>query len=253
VEITCPSGLRGNIRSWKVRDEEIYTDQKYHRAGTVLTEICKASFVEVLDQGPYKAPLDWDKVLAGDRLYIIMQARILSYGPHYDFRTQCDNSSCKEAIEWSLNLNDLDVTPLDPESRRKVREDAPFVTLCDGKTVKYRLLRGEDDRFAATYKGKSVADNVNTRFVRRILEVEGVVKDPIKIKEWLKNLDGAVGDQLRDELESVDCGYNTQFEIVCQACGFQQMVILPLGATFFSNRKMFRQGRETVQEKNSDG
>jgi len=79
--ITCPSGLSGRIRGLKVREERILADRKLAKAGAQLDELLMSCWLETLDPGPYEEPLDWSKVLQGDRFFVLLMIRVLYYGP----------------------------------------------------------------------------------------------------------------------------------------------------------------------------
>jgi hypothetical protein len=105
--ITCPSGLTGRIRGMKAREERILADRKLARSGAQLEQILAACWEETLAPGPYDfgdQPIDWSKVLQGDRFFTLLQVRVLSYGPEYAFSVPCENRSCRARIEWEVDL-----------------------------------------------------------------------------------------------------------------------------------------------------
>ena len=73
-QITCPSGLKGTIRSMKVREERILTDRKLVKSGRQVDQLLSACWQETIDACPYDFAdkvIDWGKVLQGDRFYAI--------------------------------------------------------------------------------------------------------------------------------------------------------------------------------------
>ena len=83
TNITCPSGLSGQIRGMKVKEERILADRKLSKSGSQLDELLSACWLETIDSGPYEfknGNVDWKKVLQGDRFYTLLQIRTATYG-----------------------------------------------------------------------------------------------------------------------------------------------------------------------------
>jgi hypothetical protein len=151
--ITCPSGLTGHIRGMKAKEERILADRKLARSGAQLEQILAACWEETLDVGPYNLdatakPLDWSKVLQGDRFFALLQIRVQSYGPTYAFSVPCENRGCRARIEWEIDLRELPVKALSEESRAAFLAGNHFeTTLPDAdRKVTFRLLTGADER-----------------------------------------------------------------------------------------------------------
>ena len=147
--ITCTSGLTGRIRGMKAREERILADRKLARSGGQLEQILAACWEETLDPGPYDfgdQPIEWGKVLQGDRFFTLLQIRVRSYGPEYAFAVPCENRSCRARIEWEVDLRDLPVRALSDESRAVLLAGNRFETALPdaGKKVTFRLLTGAD-------------------------------------------------------------------------------------------------------------
>ncbi len=257
MEITCPSGLKGRIRGFKVKDEQILADPNLVRDGRVISKLLSACWLETIDPGPYtflangeeyKKP-DWGKILQGDRLFTLVQIRVKSYGPEYEFDVPCSNNACSQTIQWRMNLPDLELRELPEESRDKFRRGEPFETyLPDEKKVQYRLLVGDDDRYMARLRENNPSKLLLGMLTRRIVEIEGIGSDPRKIKTFIEDMEAGDADRLRDELEESDCGLETQFDVYCTGCNYDQPVILPLEMSFFSSRRRFSRSRRRAGE-----
>lgn len=134
----------------KTREERFLADRKLAKAGAQLDPILAACWEETLDRGPYDfadKQIDWSKVLVGDRLFTLIQIRVASYGPDYDFSIQCENRGCRAKIEWELNLLDLPVVALSDKSRASFLSGNRFETrLPDaGCRTWFHLLTGNDE------------------------------------------------------------------------------------------------------------
>jgi len=234
--ITCPSGLTGRIRGMKVKEERVLTDRKLARTGGQVDELLAACWEETLDPGPYDLggrPLDWGKVLQGDRFFALLQVRAHTYGATYGFSVGCRADSCRAKIDWELDLASLPVRPLSDASRAAFLDGNRFeATLADaGKKVWFRLLTGDDERKLPAVQRASPERVLSSMLSYRVLEVDGV--DPRHKRAFLEDLSLRDADALLDELDRVDCGVDTTIEIECPTCLLTQDIELPFDRGFF--------------------
>ena len=234
--ITCPSGLSGRIRGMKVREERVLADRQLAKSGGQMDALLTACWEETIDEGPYdfgSDPVDWGKVLQGDRFYALLQLRALTYGPAYAFAVPCQNDACRARIEWELDLRDLPFRPLSEESRAAFVAGNRFATTLPdaGTRVWFRLFTGADERKLPKLR-KSAGDRMlEAMLAFRVVDIEGVeAKDK---KRFLEDLSMRDADALVDEFDRVDCGVDTTVEIECPDCFVTQDVELPFDRTFF--------------------
>jgi hypothetical protein len=234
--ITCPSGLVGSIRGLKVREERILADRKLQKSGGIVDELLRACWENTADAGLYDfgdKPIDWDKVLQGDRFYALLEIRALTYGPEYAFGVTCREEACRARIDWELDVHALPVRPLSDESRAAFLAGNRFETrLPDaGARVWFRLLTGADERKLPAIRKAAGERMLSAMLAFRCVEVEGVdVRDRRRFLEELSLRDA---DFLVDEFDRVDCGVDTTIEIECPECFARQDVQLPFDQTFF--------------------
>jgi len=244
--ITCPSGLSGRIRGMKTREERFLADRKLAKSGTQLDPILAACWEETLDLGPYdftNKPIDWSKVLVGDRFFTLLQIRVASYGAEYAFSVPCENRGCRAKIEWELNLLDLPVVALADESRAALLAGNRFETLLPdaGCRVWFHLLTGNDERRMAQLRKGASERPISTLLHARLDQIEGVEpRDKLKFIEELAMRDVSF---LISEFDRVDCGVETEIEIECPECMGSQSVELPFEKGFFLPTKKTGFGR----------
>ncbi len=232
--ITCPSGLSGILRGMKVKEERILTDRNLVKNGGQLDALLKACWLETLDSGPYSfegAP-DWKKVLLGDRFYVLLQIRALTYGPEYAFSLNCAQEGCRARFDWSLEIGELPVQALSKTSRASFQSDNRFETqLPDaGTRLWFRLLTGEDELKLGRIK-KNVPERLLSALLNyRLVEIEGVEQKDRK--RFLEELSLKDADFLMGEFDRVDCGVETSIDVECPECFSVQEVELPLDASF---------------------
>ncbi len=243
VEIDCPSGMQLRIRGLKGKEGKLLADRTAARQGTVLDSLLEACTEEVRDPGPYElksnGKLDWNDVLLGDRLYVLLQIRLASFGPDYGFKTQCREATCRERFDYEIDLGkDLEIKRMSAEDQETLKQRGTFTTtLDDGKEVRYRLATGADERRAAKSRGSDGA--MVEMLCLRITAIQGVGEpDPTSLKPvqtiraYLEDLDWGELVHLMNALNEHDCGVNTQIEIECPVCGAVQEVQLPLERGF---------------------
>ena len=232
--ITCASGLSGRVRGMKVKEERVLADKQLAKQGGQVDALLSACWEDTLDPGPYALDdgrLDWSQVLQGDRFYALLQIRIATYGPLYEFSVPCQ--SCRARVDWQLDLSDLPVRELPDVSRAAFAAGNRFETRMPGagKKVGFRLLVGADERKLPQLKRQAPERLFSTLLVHRVTDVEGVEnKDK---RAFLEDLSMRDATFLMGEFERVDGGVETSIDIECPECGAEQGIELPFGATFF--------------------
>lgn len=234
-EIKLPSGLALEIRGMLGMELRILQDRVAAKNGTYIDKILSACTSSVTDAGPYadltegSVPV-WDKCLLGDKLATVIGIRSATFGPEFSFKTQCPD--CHKRFEWSLNLTDLETKKLSDEDAAAFRTGIPFETTIpgDGRTVKFRLPLGEDEREAA--KSRSAENAMVSMMSRRIFEIDGET-DKSKIRKILEECGLASLTRLLKLFDKRDCGVETEIQTECPDCFSQTDVQLPLGRAFW--------------------
>ena len=190
---------------------------------------------ETVDPGPYdfgEKRIDWNKVLLGDRLFVLMAIRKETHGPEYAFSVTCQERECRRRIEWELNLDELSIRTLTDENRETFVNGNRFKTTLpeSGKPLWFRMLVGEDEvKLARLRRGTDELDLFDLLGFR-IVEIDGV--EPRNKRAFIDDLSMGDADFLIDEFDRVDCGIDTAIEIECPRCGAIQEIELPFDRTF---------------------
>lgn len=243
--VVCPSGLTGHIRKLKTDELELLADRRRLRDGTAYDKILERCWVETTNLGPYKAPLNWDDVLQGDRFFVLLALRHLVYGV-YKFDVQCP--TCENTIPWQLDLTQLPQQPYSSESLRKHQAGERFETEVAGKKVSFRLITGKHEKkLAQILQGKSpIAASV----AYRLLSVEGL-EEKSDFRPWVSNLDADLLIELRDKMDEQSGGVNTTIAVECETviCGRRTEIELPFGGPDFWAPK--KRGSSKASQKNT--
>lgn len=273
--VPCPSGLVVEVRHLRTREAKILSDNKLVSSGKLVDSLLAACTTRTVDVGPAYgfSEVDWSKALLGDRYHALMQIRCASFGGEYDFKVRCERGECRHQFQQFVDLNELDVRPLSPESAATFRRDNRFETRIPstveyelvevedqetgikkkvrrakpdtGKKIWFKLLVGDDETRATVLqnkvkqgktfiKSKTGEDAINApleSLVARVVEIEGV--ESHRRRNFLEDLPLKDHLLLVKEFDRVDCGVDTDINVDCPACGWEQEVSLPLERNFF--------------------
>jgi len=254
TEIALPSGLRGTIRELGVREENILSDPKLARNGKNLHRVLENCWEETLDPGIYKFEddkIDPGALLQGDALVYLVNLRIATYGEEFIFDINCP--ACGVKIPWELNLREyleMNIKPLPEESKSILKAGGlfEFVLPKCGRKVKFGLVtlndelrfpqvrRQSPDRLSSILLDLSVKEIEGIEFKRAFLGSEPWSKREGVVPEYMLSSDA---NDLRNEMEEVNGGLITQFEVECVTHG-EVSVELPFQNNFFLPKKLKR-------------
>ncbi len=240
-KITCPSGLIGEIRGLRVRDEDALMSGGVSAANAAMDDLMARCWAETKSPGVYEkfaGGLDKDQklvpsgMLQGDRMYLLIQLRRITYGNDFDFQVKCSNDFCEKNIHWEFQLSDLEVRFLSKESKGFLLDGNRFPVDLPGckKKAWFKLLTGRDEKKLAQIretKKKSISSAI---LFNRIVEIEGVNRPDLE--NFILDLEGIDAKTLRDGFEKMDCGVDTTIELNCPACKTKLSVELPLAERF---------------------
>jgi len=233
ITVTCPSGLKGEIRKPKVRD--INELRKGGNSIQAYTKLLRTCWERTLEKGVYAWEGDpnnvpWSEVLSGDRFYLLLQIRVALFGPIYKFHVSC--GSCGSRFAWEVNvLEDIEVKPLTDEAKEILRgQDKLFsCTTLDNREVTFR---------AGTGRMEAAIDDQEEPLIKfvlpRIHTLDGQAQ-PKQIREALLDMDQDVFDALQADMAVSECGPDTSILARCH-CKATSMVDLPFDRTFFYPR-----------------
>lgn len=260
-QITCPSGLAGEIRKLKVKEENLLADTRKVRSGKALAETLAGVWLQTTNPGPYKiqdgGSPDWRRVLMGDHFYAMLQMRIATYGSTYVFKTQCVNGFCRAPFEWEIDLNDLPVKNLSAESRDKFLNGNEFsTTLANGDVVRFKLLLADAQERMMKVKAESRDKMVTEALRMQIIEVHAtgnrLIRGKVPLSGWIEDLDADVASDLRDAFDDAGCGVETSVEITCPHCDTVGEIELPFGGREFFSRSKRQKEAIQSQEQSSE-
>ena len=184
---------------------------------------------------------DTDDLLAGDKFFLLLCLRAVSYGPTYNFSITCGN--CTSRIHHQVDLPyDLGLEFIDPEF-----EEPFYVTLPHlRKKVGLRLLRVRDTdsvrklvnrgRRGSNGLAQVGDESYVHRLARSIVSVDGEEKSTMDAVHFVETLYGPDSLAIRNRIEEVDVGVSALQEIECDNCGHLNETFLPITHEFFRPR-----------------
>lgn len=206
-------------------DENILTSPNLLQSGEFLEILINR---KILDND-----IRYRDLHVGDRNAIMLWLRATSYGEMYKATFFDDTDDTQ--FEAEINLNDLKTKKLnvDPDEEGYFE----FVLPLSKKHLKFKLLTcGDlDDIERLTEKDKeenSPVNNVGTYILeRQIVEVDGV-RDKNFIREFIQTIRIKDVKELRDYINSIDCGVDLEIEVPTPRGGSIK-TFLPLNIGFF--------------------
>lgn len=225
-EICAEHGVepkRLTIQEWDGEVEDILTDRQKLKSGTAINDALHGI---VKDSDNF----DFNKMLVGDRVFIMVQSKILSHGQdgscEYEFQARC--KFCPETNHYVVDLADLEV-------RHLTSEDTVFEAVLprDGSKVKYKLMTGKDESKLKKIK-KNNSDSMMTSYMMlRVTEIEDTGQGKRPQRGFLKSLGSYDRTYLRQEMDKNDCGVDTTIKVECPDCLADFETELPMDENFY--------------------
>jgi len=189
-----------------------------------------------------------------DRFALLLDLRVLSWGPEYEFFYKCSDCD-KKTIGLRPFVDDRTIFTLrDLEKDVLGTDDAryPFITeLPNGKVVEWGLLSGSDDQAIRKYGEQSLRrlkpqqrtqegdPEYSYRTARRIISLDQDSEVSLDEKvEFVESLRGMDELTLRSAFEDVRAGYRLIVDgLPCEHCGWLNGPMrLPISDRFFRPR-----------------
>lgn len=230
--VTLPTSLSGEIREIDVGDENTLANPKLVRSGRNVHEVFKSCWLQTTDPGIYQfenGKLDPDQLLQGDSLVLLVELRIESHGPQYEFDVNCPQRGCGMLLPWELDLREylkVNAKKLPKASRSVLMEkDGVFESVFPkcGRAYKFKLLRGVDERRFPAIRRKDSRVLSSTLIDLQLLSVDGVTNKRafLKLEPYPEDapekpkLSSSDANWFRRHSDEVNCGLETAFEVEC--------------------------------------
>ncbi len=252
--VNLPSGFSGDIRRMKLGELDAITARSTVRRGNILEKLFEAIWVETTELGIYKPPfvefrvdkedrpiIDWTRVLQGDRNALLLEIRKFTRGSQFDFDLVC--RQCRNIINWTVDLNDLEVYELSEEAMRQLtvegKNEFKRTLPWSGHQVAFKLLQGVDQNQLAKKSTKDPDDQFHADMSQRLVYIAGATS-PKDRRRFITEMDAEDMEFLKEEWESADCDIEMGVTIECNTCNKIQQAILPLDEDFLFRKRSRR-------------
>lgn len=213
------------IRSMTTKEEKIlYASQ----GGDVFQKILSNCTTE--PEG-----LDIKKLISADEMFLIMQLRMITYGPEYKVSAVCPRCGNREI--YKLNLSDFDTIYLQDDFEEPIKIELPR----SKDVLSVRILRNEDSDFVEKHARKFAKQfNLNykeveyvDRMAKYIIAVNGEAVDFNTAREYVENMVSMDSAKFWSVLNKIEIGTDTTANVICTSCGEEFDFIMPITSEFF--------------------
>ncbi len=247
MEVTCPSGLRGEVREWVLGDEDVLAEAFERGEGAQATAHIETlivdSWTRTIDPGPYGKMdrIDLAKILAVDLVAILLKAREATWGSEVLCDPPCPGGA--HAAEGIADTSKCEVRRITAEGMEYLRAGRPILVKLPrtGRTVGLNLQTRTVERELAEAMAAYPKDRRTRRFMGRLTQVEGFsdpatgvdIETKMPLYDWMKRLPGADRIVLSQKLEEIDPKIDTEAMVKCGVCGATALAEVTLQADFF--------------------
>lgn len=255
-EVECPSGLKGRVRALTVGDVSSLSSRQ-QRKGDNLGQLLRSIWEETTDSGIYVPELvpvgskisQWERILAGDRAFMVFESRRLTFGDDFFFDVNCRN--CRARIDWKLDLSELVVSGLSDEARSAVEAEGLDAVLHrtlpkSGAKVGFCLTTGVHQRQVQNAAQQGDGAMGLAALLSRLVFIDGA-KGPGDRRRFVEGIHLLDLEYLKEQWEEADIYVQDTIEIECESCGGVTEVGIPVDERFFSARSIKpRQSRNST-------
>jgi len=255
IDVKCPSGITGLVRPITVRDINSLASKKAKRSNhDIMGRFLSGVWTKTIDVGPYsglesveigKGISDWSNMLLGDRAFLIIESRRLTWGDDFFFVVGC--RSCGKRIEWKVDLSELEHSGLSQEASDIISNNGLDAAISrvlpkSNSNIEFRLLRGFHQKMVSEAMEKGEGDGQIAGLLCRLAKIDGI-ESPRARRKFVEDMHIVDVEYLRDEWEEADICIQDQIEIECPRCSFIHEVSLPIDERFFSAKSAKRRKR----------
>tara|TARA_R100000808_G_C2148673_1_gene156848 strand:- start:2164 stop:3030 length:867 start_codon:yes stop_codon:yes gene_type:complete len=219
------------IRYMIAKDEDILSSKTLLKKGVAIDRFLQNI---IMDKS-----IRLDDMLVGDKNALMIAARITGYGESYETKVTCP--SCAGVSEYDFNLLLCPINHAEDYDSYGLKVDPEGYFLLklpiSGVEVKFRLLRGNDEKKISSMvtrkkKNKLPESIVTDLFKSLIVSVNGDER-PGLISNFINVMPARDSRFLREAYEASMPTIDMSHEFLCEHCGSETILEVPLNAEFF--------------------
>jgi hypothetical protein len=201
------------------RDEELLAD-KTTSAAVLVT----ALLTRCVQRIGTIAPVNEDvarALLVGDRQFLLMKLRQLTFGDRVDATVRCPWPDCGEPVDVDFKISEVPIKENGVYAAVQEIELSPMAVTASGldiesARVRYRLPNGGDQELLMPLLSVNEAEATTQLLSRCLL---GLDRDQPLSPERVRNLSPAARDEIERHMEGVAPGVDLTLEAQCPHCG----------------------------------
>ena len=219
------------IRYMTAKDEDILTSKTLLQKGIAIERVLENVIVD--------KSIRVEDLLIGDKNAIIIATRITGYGEEYETRIACP--SCARSVEYSFDLSLLSTNhgeEIEEENVEATLDGTYIVTVpVTGVRVEIRLLTGADETYLTKLaenkaKKKLPASALTDQFMRMVVSINGDQRNTSRAA-FVQHMPARDSKYLRGIYEKISPNIDMTQTFICESCGFEQDMEVPLTVDFF--------------------
>ena len=178
-----------------------------------------------------------DELISPDVTNILVELRILTYGPQYKLFYLCENCNRKNTV--SVDLTDLENKFLPEEFKEPFEIDLPM----SKDKLEVVLLRGKDfkaiERWAKNVEKRTKAENLKgdvtytLRIAQYIKTINGEAVTKEDALQYAESMIGGDSSHFWNKINELQIGFDVNLIRDCMYCGHENEFIMPVTAEFF--------------------
>ncbi len=220
------------IKHMTAKEEDMLTSRALLKKGIALERVLASIIID--------KRINPNSLLVGDRNAVLVAIRISGYGSEYATKVNCPQ--CNVPNDHTFYLHELEVKEHGQFGGLDVRfneEDKTYTTRLPrlGVDTTFKLLCGADERnllsqIEAARKKNKEENTITTQLRQMIVAVNGDESGQM-INTLVNNMPSIDARHLRIVYRLCMPDINMEQEFMCNDCGYEQDMEVPLGADFF--------------------
>ena len=213
------------------KHEDILTSRNLVNKGIVVDE-----FIKSLITTPN---INYDDILLGDKNGLLISSRILLYGQNYNTSVKCP--SCGITNTKTFDISDFEIKELDFDNLPKGTNEFSFKLPYSKSELKFKFLNHKDEtnienqlkKIKKHSLGNAVSPEITTRLSYVITSYDGETSQAEIFRKISNEMPSRDSIEFRSHLLKVTPGLDTDIQFICEECGHEQIIDLPMNVSFF--------------------
>jgi len=211
-----------SIKSMTAKEEDILANPTFIRNGTVFNKLLSSVL---------RTKVDPQKLLAGDRDWILLNARIDAYGNEYPIEISCPECEEKSKVMYSLESVEKESIRIEPDI---LGENTFTVTTPSGTEITFAFWTvGMQQRLDTYLKNSKNKSPITGKMFIQTLKINGE-EDRQTIRDTIESMPAKDSLYIRKYINEHAAGVDMKLDFECENCGhFEGGIEVPMGTSFF--------------------